>query len=127
MTKKYLWLITLLALVLLAILIGYQTLYPEERNILKEKAAFSLSAELLGKHFAEENGSRFIDQAIVTFGNVTEIDKKSIVLDDRVQVSFVDFTPDVIEIKDSLAIKGRCIGYDDLLEMVKIDQATITN
>ena len=27
----------------------------------------------------------------------------------------------------SITIKGRCVGYDELLEMVKIDQAIIIN
>ena len=30
-----------------------------------------------------------------------------------------------ININDSIVVKGRCIGYDELLEEIKLDQCSI--
>lgn len=127
MTKRHLLMLTAIALVALVLFLGYQTLYPEARNILEEKTAHTLTAQMLFEHFSEENGSQYIDQAIITSGKATEIDKKSMFLDNKVQVNFGDYPGQTIEIGDYLIVKGRCIGFDDLLGVVKIDQATITN
>ncbi|WP_431125616.1 hypothetical protein [Flagellimonas flava] len=126
MARKYLLIFIAIAIVALAI-VGYKTLYPESRNILKEEAAHQITALSLFEHFSEEKGAQFIDQAIITTGRVTEIDQQSIFLDHKVQINLLDTPHSAIQIEDYLTIKGRCIGYDDLLEIVKIDQATITN
>ena len=124
MARKYLLMFIAITIVALAIL-GYRTLYPESRNIMKEEAAHELPAQRLFEHFSEENGGQFIDQAIITTGRVTEMDKQSIFLDHTVQINLVDGIPSTVKIGALVTIKGRCIGFDDLLEIVKIDQATI--
>ena len=51
-------------------------------------------------------------------------------MDNRV---LVDLTPQEQHLARTLrpgtkiSIKGRCVGYDDLLEIVKIDQAVLLN
>jgi hypothetical protein len=30
-----------------------------------------------------------------------------------------------LKVNDSVTVKGRCIGFDDLLEEIKLDQCTI--
>ena len=127
MTKKYLLILIAMTLILLAAFFGHRTLYPEPRNILEEKTAHTLTTQELFKHFSKENGSQFVDQAIIISGVVTEIDKKTILLDHKVQLNFVDYPPSKMDIGNYLTAKGRCIGFDDLLGVVKIDQATITN
>jgi hypothetical protein len=30
-----------------------------------------------------------------------------------------------LKVNDTIVVKGRCIGYDDLLEEIKLDQCSI--
>lgn len=106
---------------------GYQYMFPEQRNILEEKVAFTLPPESLNEAFQAENqGSDYIDQVVQTTGKVTEFDSGWIVLDNQIQATLLPSNSDAPLSKDmKITIKGRCVGYDELLELVKVDQATI--
>ncbi|MEX0314872.1 MAG: hypothetical protein AB3N18_11885 [Allomuricauda sp.] len=105
---------------------GYKYLNPEQRNIATETARYELSANDLFSGFTTD-GDAYIDQVLLTSGEVTEVEKNSVTLDDKVLVNFITAPLSKVEKGSHISIKGRCIGYDDLLELVKIDQATITN
>ncbi|SHG46313.1 hypothetical protein [Flagellimonas flava] len=106
--------------------LGYAFLSGEHRSISEEEAVFDLSAEQLFMDWNREGGKRFVDQTIIASGTITEMEKNSVILDNKIQVNFIDMALELSN-GDSLAIKGRCVGYDDLLELVKIDQASIVN
>jgi len=48
-------------------------------------------------------------------------------LNDKVSVGLESDLIASLKVGASLTVKGRCLGYDELLEIVKIDQATIIN
>ncbi|MEM8763819.1 MAG: hypothetical protein AAGD88_08400 [Bacteroidota bacterium] len=106
---------------------GYQYMFPEQRNILEEEVAFTLAPESLNEAFqAETQGLDYIDQVVQTTGKVTEFDSGWIVLDNHIQANLLPSNIDAPLSKDMvITIKGRCVGYDELLELVKVDQATI--
>ena len=106
---------------------GYQYMFPEQRNILEEEVAFTLAPESLNEAFqAETQGLDYIDQVVQTTGKVTEFDSGWIVLDNHIQANLLPSNVDAPLSKDmEITIKGRCVGYDELLELVKVDQATI--
>ncbi|WP_136468805.1 OB-fold protein [Flagellimonas onchidii] len=126
MSKKSL-IASLLILAICALaFMGYKYLNPGQRNVAAETARYELSADELFSGFTKE-GNVYIDQVLLTSGNVTDVEKNSVTLDDKVQVNFISTPLSKVEKGNHISIKGRCIGYDDLLELVKIDQATITN
>ena len=51
-------------------------------------------------------------------------DNESITINNKI---FCNFTKIFSELKvnDPISVKGRCIGYDDLLEEIKLDQCSI--
>ena len=106
--KKYIILILLLVLAV----IGYNYIYQDHRDIEHQTPEFSLLAEKL-----------YLDKTLHVKGKVTELNASDLTLDDIVFCSFK--TIDNVKIGDVLMLKGRCIGYDDLLEIVKMDQCTI--
>lgn len=121
-------LITAFALLLAAILVYtiYGYIYKEHRDILNEKAALTTSASELHSLLIEnENTSskEYIDKTVIISGEITEIDDNLIVLDDKIQVAFKNNFDQKLP-HDAITIKGRYIGFDDLLELIKIDQAT---
>lgn len=113
---------------LLAILtvVVYKRVYPEPKNIAAQRADFILSAKELTQEMSQaELAKKYGDKVVRTFGKISAIDGNVITLDDGVVVHLLDSSGLELEKGDSIAIKGRCIGYDDLLEEVKLDQASI--
>lgn len=122
MKKKY---IILILIVILAI-VGYNYIYKNHRDIEGEKAAFTVnSKELLNGYLqnAEQTNAKYLDKTIEIKGVVTEVNDLSLVLDGQVFCTFNE-NPG-IEVNQEVLVKGRLIGFDDLLEEVKIDQCVI--
>lgn len=107
---------------------GYRYLYHEHRDISSEKATFSVSVSQLLKEFTEDEtkaNSKYLDQSIVVKGKITNIDtaNKTIVLDEKVLAILTNLSD--AKLNTEVSIQGRLIGYDSLLEEIKLDQAQI--
>ena len=97
------------------------------RNINAEMPEFSITSKLLLNEFfinEIEASSKFLDKTILVNGQVTEINGNFLTLDDKIYCKFDTIISKSI-LNTNLKIKGRCIGYDDLLEQIKIDQCII--
>ncbi|NAS10703.1 hypothetical protein [Poritiphilus flavus] len=125
--KQYIVLASSLFVFLLAIS-AYKYIYREHRDIGSEKADFSMSAVELKTVLAQEAiAPKYIDKVIKTHGMITAIEQQSAIIDNKVQVNFNGDVSGKLSLKNPIAIKGRCVGYDDLLELVKIDQAILVS
>lgn len=123
--KKYLF-SGIFGLLILLILGGYLYLNPSHRNIADEEASFTLTASELQESFRRSGSeTKMADRVIKTRGKITALDEKSASLDRKVEVSFTEKLPPSVEIGMEITVKGRCVGYDDLLQMVKVDQAML--
>ena len=115
---------TILALLGLAVVIFgvYYYAYKDHRNIAKEGAVYTDKAVAL-KDSIVQNNEAFLNQTVAVSGQVTFIEGNSITLDDVLMAQFEN-SP-AVQLNQQLTLKGRCIGYDDLFELVVIDQSTI--
>ncbi len=105
----------------------YNYMYKDHRDIAKETAAYEVDAITLAQEFAvepEKTLSKYLNKTILVNGTVTEIESNAISLSEAVYCTFTEKVPSSISINTPLQIKGRCIGYDELLEVIKIDQST---
>ncbi len=127
MKKK---LLIILALVFIVYL-GYNYIYQDHRNIETEQAAYILSSEVINKEFlqnAAESQAKYLNKTIEISGTITEINAIDLTLDDHVFCLFADsIAKNAIRLNSKITVKGRCIGYDDLLEQIKLDQCSIIN
>nr|WP_294934808.1 hypothetical protein [uncultured Flavobacterium sp.] len=101
-------------------------LYKEGRNIHEEKPAYSVSAsDFIEEYFAEvlKAESKYLNKTISIEGNVTEVSDSTLVLDSKIFCQ-MDEKVNRNSLNKRLTIKGRCIGYDDLFEVVKFDQCS---
>lgn len=121
----------IIILVVLAIggFFGYKYLYQSHRNIEEEDASFELEAISLVKEFSENTelaSMKYLNKTIIVKGALTEIESNSLMLANAAYCTF-DTNHDILEthLNSVYSIKGRCIGYDELLEVVKLDQASI--
>lgn len=120
--------VIIFVILLVFMLIGYKYLYQEHRDVANEKAVFSVSVkELLNDFIKDEEkaNAKYLDKSITVKGKITNVDvvNKSIVIDEKVFVILTKSTN--MKLNEEVSIQGRLIGYDSLLEEIKIDQAQI--
>lgn len=117
-------------LLLLLVAFGiYQYTYQDHRDIATEKASYVLSVKDLHDKFlndAEKANSDYGDKTIELSGIITEVDtaSNSIVLDEKLFGILLNQKA-TVDVGAKVTIKGRFLGYDDLLEELKFDQVTI--
>jgi autotransporter translocation and assembly factor TamB len=117
----------------LALIVGYfvySYVYKTHRDIASEKGSFTVTADEIHKEFlADEQkaNEKYLDKTIEVLGVVSSIDLtgNALVIDGKMFAVFKDKLPQNFEKQSKIKIKGRFIGYDDLLEEMKMDQCII--
>ncbi|MBW1295778.1 OB-fold protein [Aquimarina litoralis] len=122
-------LIIVIVILIIGGVVGYKYIYQSHRNIQEEEAAFNIEATSLVKEFSEDAdlaSKKYLNKTIIVKGKLTEIEANSLMLADAAYCTFdVNHNISDADLNSEYAIKGRCIGYDELLEVVKLDQASI--
>ena len=124
--RKYLYLIILILLVI----IGYNYLYKNHRDITIEKPEFVLSSTSLMSEFSNnpsEAQLKYLNKTIEVSGIVSEVNQNNLTLTEQVFCQFSENTNSSTKVDSVIKVKGRLIGYDDLLEQVKLDHCIILN
>lgn len=121
--KKYIFLLGVIVIALL----GYNYIYKSHRDIKTEKVAFSVTSKALFDEFSSNPGGsqkKYLNKTIKVSGSVTESNTNTTTLNQNV---FCIFEKPILKPADNsmITIKGRLIGYDDLLEEIKLDQCYI--
>jgi uncharacterized protein YacL len=128
--KKKISFFTLLALII-ATYFGYNYIYKDHRDISKEVANYSTTANIIFNEFktsTTETETKYLNKTIIITGIISEITKTNLTLDNSIFCSFLNSqTNSELNSGKTVKVKGRLIGYDDLLEQVKLDQCTIIN
>jgi hypothetical protein len=130
LNKKMLKKIIVFGVIIIAGIVGYNYIYQDHRTIENEKVEFILSSQEIASQFVENvttSEQKYLNKTIEVSGLITEISKKDLTLDDKVFCQFSEAIKTSVKNKSKIKIKGRVIGYDDLLEQVKLDQCTIIN
>jgi len=107
---------------------GYNYVYQGHRTIENETAEFVVSTQEIANQFFENikaSEQKYLNKTIEVSGIISEIDTKEITLDDKVYCQFLEAIN--ASVAENIKIKGRVIGYDDLLEQIKLDQCIIIN
>lgn len=119
----------LFVLVILAITsIGftfYQYSFKPPVKISQKKIDFiGSSTELLNK--IQKEGNQWQDKVVIISGKITNLDSQGIMISPNIYCQFLDsIFSKKIQLNDTISVKGRVIGYDDLFEELKLDQCLI--
>ncbi len=110
----------------------YLYLYKGHRDIASEKESYFVSAISIYDEFKKDetkSNSKYLDKTIEIYGKISNVDLSAniIILDDKFVAVFKDKIPIRIKKSATIKIKGRFIGYDDLLEELKMDQCVLVN
>ncbi len=122
--KKKSKIIVVLILLIIGILSLYNYIYQNHRNIQKEPVEVSVSSSDLVGFFNKNESEKILNKTVEIFGKITEINSKSLTIDNKVQCSF-EIEVNAFKLNQIVTIKGRCIGFDELFGLVKIDQSSI--
>ncbi len=128
MKKKLLVFIIVIAALVSSIVYFY--VYKKHRNIATENANYLITVADLQKEFVTNDSlayQKYQDKTIQISGKVASLDakNKTIMIDDKLFVGFLEKLPDGLVQGKLITIKGRFLGYDDLVEEFKMDQAVV--
>ncbi len=123
--KKSKFLLSFLVIVFIVGVTTYRILYKPHISIEEQSAIFTgTSDDLLAK--ISKNAIKWEGAVVKISGKVTSKDKSGLMLNAAIYCQLI--RPDLlfhIPENQSIQVKGRVIGYDDLLEELKLDKATI--
>ena len=108
---------------------SYNYLYQDHRNIENEKADYKTTSQNIKDEFnadASISEKKYLNKTIEVSGIISEINKIDLTLDEYIFCVFINPTDTTLKIHSKIKIKGRVIGYDDLLGQVKLDQSKIS-
>ena len=117
---------SIIPIIVLAVFAYYtQSLKPDYTS---KEPILTTDANDLVWRFQMNEGSELLNQIVKVNGNVTGIDSLLVILDHQV-ICAPDLSAGLVpSIGESITVKGRCIGYDDLLKELRLDHVVrITN
>lgn len=111
---------------------GYFYVYKEHRDISTEAESYSMDVKILFLDYQNnevEADKKYLNKTIVVSGEVSMLnfETQSVVLNNKLFAVFSEKIRSDIKIKSNIKLKGRLIGYDSLLEEIKMDQCIILN
>lgn len=98
-----------------------------ERNLQTEDTAYKVNAADLSAEFsqdAEKATKKYLNKAVEIRGTVTSGKDKEVVLNSNIVCTMQQ--PVKTNASDNVSIKGRILGFDDLMGEIKLDQCYLT-
>ena len=113
---------SIIPIIVLAVFLYYtQALKPDYSDM---DPVLITDANDLVWRFQMNEGEQLLNKVVQVSGNVTGKDSLLIIINHRL-ICAPDTSQKLVPIiGEDIIIKGRCIGYDDLLEELRIDYAT---
>ena len=121
-------LIIFIAILIVVAIVGYRYIYKDHRTIKNEPAEYSMTSTEVSKEFSNNlklAETKYLNKTIEVSGSTSEVNSNDITLDDKVFCQFTEAIEASIKENSNLKLKGRVLGYDELLEQLKLDQCTI--
>jgi len=127
MSKKTKIVAFLLVILLVVSFTWLYVFYGGARDLAAEEAEFTLSSKAITGEFVSDVAKatlKYSDKAIVISGKVTAVSDSIVTIDNTIICNFK--IPDTsIKNEQSISVKGRLVGFDDLMRELKLDQCSI--
>jgi len=118
------------ALLFIIAYLTYNYMYQDHRNILQEDASFNISSSELFETFnskPELANKKFINTVIEFHGTISKLNEEFIIIHPNIFCTLdSSLSSSNLNLGDTLLLKGRCVGFDDLFMEVKIDNVSFT-
>jgi len=123
--------ITLVTIIIISVVGIFATRYyayhAGVRDLQSEQAAFTVKTiDILAEFKSNEAAAnkKYLEKPVVILGVITSINGKEIIIDEVVVCSF-SIANASLNVGQTISVKGRVIGYDDLMGGVNMDQCSI--
>ena len=127
MSKKVKVLVILLVVVLLIGIAVNFVFHGGARDLATEETEYTISSKDIIAEFASNVTTatkKYSDKAIAVSGKVTAVSDSIVTIDNTIICNFK--TPDTsIKNEQLISVKGRLVGFDDLMGELKLDQCSI--
>jgi hypothetical protein len=97
------------------------------RNLTTEKTNFTVTSTSITSEFTaniEKANKKYLEKAVAIKGKITAYNKNEVILDGIIICSFKN-QDSSIKNDQTVTVKGRIVGYDDLMNELKLDQCFI--
>jgi hypothetical protein len=98
-----------------------------KRDLQSEEAAFTLKAKDFVAEFAAKEADankKYLEKPVVISGIITSVNDKEVIIDDVVVCVFTAAEAS-LKVRQTVSVKGRVVGFDDLMGSVNMDQCSI--
>lgn len=98
-----------------------------KRDIKSEETAFTVKTKDIVAEYTKNEANantKYINKPIAVSGVVTSVNGKEVVLDEIGICNFLAADAS-IKVGQTITVKGRVVGYDDLMGNVNLDQCSI--
>jgi tRNA_anti-like len=94
------------------------------RDLSQETTNFSVSSKKIAEEFTSNTAlanTKYLEKAVAIKGIVTDKNENEIILDNGI-VCQLKKSDTSIKVNQAITIKGRVVGYDDLMGEIKLDE-----
>lgn len=98
-----------------------------KRDVQSEAAAFTITTKNIVAEFTantEAANKKYLEKPVAVSGTITSVNKTEVILDETVNCNLTAADSSLKE-GQKVTIKGRVVGYDDLLGELKLDQCNL--
>lgn len=98
-----------------------------KRDVQSEAAAFTITTKNIVAEFTantEASNKKYLEKPVAVSGTITSLSNKEVILDQTVNCSLIAADAS-LKVGQAVTIKGRVVGYDDLLGELKLDQCNL--
>ena len=98
-----------------------------KRDVKSEEAAFTVKTKDIVAEYTKneaEANKKYINKPVAVSGVVTSVNGKEVILDEIGICNFLVADASV-KVGQTITVKGRVVGYDDLMESINLDQCSI--
>lgn len=120
-------LIGFISVLIILVSVYLYIMYGGKRNLANEKAIYTITTQDLSKEYIaniDASNTKYLEKAVAVTGKVVVINGNQVQLENAVVCNF-NTLEKTIKVDDLVTIKGRIVGYDDLMEEIKLDQCFI--
>lgn len=125
MNKKFRIILFSIAMVGILAFTGYNyVMYGGARNLSSEETAYKVSSKSISTEFSsnvETANKKYLEKAIAIEGTITKITGTEVIIDNSIICNLKELDPSITK-NQIITLKGRVVGYDDLLGELKLDQ-----
>jgi len=115
-----------LVVIMLVGFLGYNYVMAAPKNIKTSKADYNLTTKSLFDEITKNLGAseiKYTDKVVGIEGVITEVEENGVTIDNQVFCQLTD--TENLKKGDKINVKGLFIGYDELFELIKLDQGSI--